>query len=410
MADKDLITFKPGDVVGGRYEVLRYVGSGSMGLVYACRHQDLDGMIVALKVLFPEVANDPVASQRFKNEIFASYDVFHKNVVRAYDYIQQGSLVAYTMEFIKGGDLSVIMEQGKVEVDKFLEYAVQISDGVNAIHEAGIIHRDLKPENIMLREDGVIKIADFGIARIADKMTLTDHGGVLGTILYVSPEYILESKVDHRSDIYAMGIIFFEMLTGRQPFESDNAYAIMDMRLKQDPPKPSSFREGLPEGLDSIVLNCMQRDPVKRYQKSSDVADDLRKIINGEKLTKSETRPELTKGTGSFNFNTPAKIDLSNIDVSEPSVGIEVEKEEGAPAISSGSGQGEYVNIAVNVEDGISSINQRLRTGYVDANSVDMIRKEQESSEIKINYPAILEIVFFVAFIAQVGMYIYIKA
>lgn len=282
MTDEHFLSLQPGTVIAGRYEVVKCLGAGSMGLVYACRHRELSGNLVAVKVLFPEVAQDKVAAARFRNEIFASYGVSHPNVVRAYEYLRDGDLVAYTMEFVGGGDLSDRLSRWKTDplpISEAVRLLWQMAGGVQAIHDAGIIHRDLKPENILLTSDGHVKIADFGIARTGYGPKLTEHGGVVGTIDYVSPEYMLNSQVDWRSDIYALGILTYEMLTGDSPFRADSVYATMTKRLKMDPAPPSSYRPEVPKEMDAIVLKALAREPEDRYQAAIDIQNDLAPLI-----------------------------------------------------------------------------------------------------------------------------------
>lgn len=282
MAEEHFMSLQPGTVIGGRYEVVKCLGAGSMGLVYACRHRELLGSLVAVKVLFPEVAQDKTATARFKNEVFASYGVNHPNVVRAYEYLKDGDLVAYTMEYVGGGDLASRINKARehpVPIADIIKYLHQMAGGVQAIHDAAIVHRDLKPENILLTSDGQIKIADFGIARTGYGPKLTEHGGVVGTIDYVSPEYMLNSHVDWRSDIYALGILSYELLTGDSPFRADSVYATMRKRLQFDPEPPSAFRPDCPPELDSIVLKAMARDPEERYQSGADIQKDLTPLV-----------------------------------------------------------------------------------------------------------------------------------
>lgn len=281
MADEHLISLQPGTVIGGKYEVVKCLGSGSMGLVYACRHRELPGHMVAVKVLFPEVAQDKVAAQRFRNEVFASYGVSHPNVVRAYEYVRDGELVAYTMEYVNGGDLAErLSKQDLMPIPEVVRLLSQMCAGVQAIHDAQIVHRDLKPENILLTKDGNVKIADFGIARNRYGPKLTEHGGVVGTIDYVSPEYMLNSQVDWRSDIYALGILAYEMVCGESPFKGDSVYATMTKRLKTDPELPSKTRGDAPPALDHIVLRAMHRDPEQRYQSAMEMFFDLQRLAS----------------------------------------------------------------------------------------------------------------------------------
>lgn len=285
MGDDHLISLQPGTVIGGKYEVVKCLGSGSMGLVYACRHRELQGHMVAVKVLFPEVAQDKVAAARFRNEIFASYGVSHPNVVRAYEYLRDGELVAYTMEYVGGGDLAErLSRQERMPIPEVIRLLSQMAAGVQAIHDAGIVHRDLKPENILLTKDGNVKIADFGIARNRHGPKLTEHGGVVGTIDYVAPEYMLRSQVDWRSDIYAIGILAYEMTTGEAPFRGDSVYATMTKRLKTDPEPPSKIRSECPPALDAVIFKAMNRDPLLRYQAAMEVFIDLQKIAADQGL------------------------------------------------------------------------------------------------------------------------------
>jgi len=297
MGEERLISLQPGTVIAGRYEVVKCLGAGSMGLVYACRHRDLQGHLVAIKVLFPEVAQDKVAAARFRNEIFASYGVSHQNVVRAYDYIRDGDLVGYTMEYVGGGDLAdrISNPEEKVSIEEILDILSQMCLGVQAIHDVGIVHRDLKPENILLGKEGQVKIADFGIARTGHGPKLTEHGGVVGTIDYVSPEYMLNSHVDWRSDIYAIGILAYEMIAGESPFRGDSVYATMTKRLKSDPAPPSTSREDCPPELDRIVLKAMARDPETRYQSTLEMYRDLM-VLRAERGEVEEHQvPNLSK-------------------------------------------------------------------------------------------------------------------
>jgi serine/threonine-protein kinase len=290
MGSDNVTQLTAGTVIGGRYEVTRCLGAGSMGLVYACKHKELSGHIVAVKVLFPEVAQDKIAAQRFKNEIFASYEVSHPNVVRAYEYIRDNEIVAYTMEYVPGGDLADRLgEQETMKISEIVRLLIQMCSGVQAIHNAGIIHRDLKPENILLTKEGNVKIADFGIARTGHGPKLTEHGGVVGTIDYVSPEYMLNSHVDWRSDIYAIGILAYEMVTGESPFKGDSVYATMTKRLKTDPAPPSKLRRDCPQQFDEIILKAMARNPEERYQSASLMEEDLRAISDSMTSVVSKT-------------------------------------------------------------------------------------------------------------------------
>ncbi len=337
MSDDHFLNLQPGTIIAGRYEVVKCLGTGSMGMVYACRHRELGGHLVAMKVLFSEVARDTVAAARFRNEIVASYGVSHPNVVRAFEYFRDGDLVAFTMEYIGGGDLADrITHDELLSIDEISRMLTQMCSGVQAIHEAGIIHRDLKPENILITTDGDIKITDFGIARTVTGPKLTEHGGVVGTIDYVSPEYLERGQVDARSDIYALGVLAFEMITGESPFKGNSVIETMTIRLRTDPPPPSSLRPECPPGLDRIVLRAMARDPKKRYQKASEMCDDLKSLRSGQPLAESS---EL----GAPETHAQVSPDRATIDASEPLTGFT-----GLAGASSGGGLSAYTpNISI---------------------------------------------------------------
>lgn len=318
MADEHLVSLQPGTVIAGRYEVVKCLGAGSMGLVYACRHRELPGHIVAMKVLFPEVAQDRISAARFRNEIFASYKVSHPHVVRAFEYIRDGDLAAYTMEYVGGGDLAERLSRPgyKMPIEEVVKILSQMCSGVQAIHDAGIVHRDLKPENILLTKEGNVKIADFGIARTGHGPKLTEHGGVVGTIDYVSPEYMLNSQVDWRSDIYAIGILGYEMLTGESPFRGDSVYATMTKRLKTDPQPPSKMRPDCTPAIDKIVLRAMERDPEQRYQSTAEMFYDLQALspgntfMTGTLLQLSKTQSEGYRGP---THNSPTEETVADL-------------------------------------------------------------------------------------------------
>lgn len=277
------MSLPPGTLIASRYEVVKCLGAGSMGLVYACRRRGEAGSgLVAVKVLFPEVARDKTQLARFRNEVFAAYGVSHPNVVKVGEYSRDGDLVFYTMEFVSGGDLATKLGRAseRIPLAAIVKMLSQMAAGVQAIHDAGVIHRDLKPENILLTKEGDVKIADFGIARLemGTGRKLTEHGGVVGTIDYVAPEYLLSSQIDGRGDIYALGILGYEMIAGESPFKGDSIYDTMWKRIKDDPLPPSQIRPECPARLDAIILKAMARAPEERYQTARDMCEQLNSL------------------------------------------------------------------------------------------------------------------------------------
>ncbi|MFN8391167.1 MAG: serine/threonine-protein kinase [Bdellovibrionota bacterium] len=272
-------TLLPSSIVNERYEVVKCLGTGSMGMVYLCKHLALGGRLIAMKVIFPHVAQNEIVAARFLNEIAVSYDVSHQNVVRTYDYFKTENMVAFTMEYINGGDLAdAIRKRAEMPIGRIVQILAQTAAGVRAIHEAGIIHRDLKPENILLSSTGDVKISDFGIARAKDAQKLTEAGGVLGTIDYVSPEYLSLGVVDQRSDLYAIGTIAYELLTGRLPIQGSNVIHTMNLRVSTDPVAARELRKDCPEELNRIVMKALARDPGNRYQTADELLADLERL------------------------------------------------------------------------------------------------------------------------------------
>ncbi|HMO17037.1 MAG TPA: serine/threonine-protein kinase [Oligoflexia bacterium] len=296
MAVDQPLNLKAGMVLQGKYEIVRCLGAGSMGMVYAVKHLDLQGRILALKVLFSDVAKDEVQAARFKNEIVASYEVNHPHVVRAYDYFREGDMVGYTMEFVSGGDLADRLgEDELLPIDQILLMLKQMASGVQAIHDAGIIHRDLKPENILLTDQGDVKITDFGIARNLKGPRLTDHGGIVGTFAYVSPEYLEHGKVDARSDIYSLGVLAYEMVTGEAPYVSNNVIEEMHLRLTTDPRPPVELRKDCPVALSKAIKKALSRDPGTRFSSAKEFYDALSAVQIGESDTFSQLRKDFVE-------------------------------------------------------------------------------------------------------------------
>lgn len=274
--EKSELCFAPGSIIDERFKILRRIAGGTMGTVYACDHLLLPGRRIALKVLRKELARDKTHLERFRNEVEVSYDVTHPNVVRAYEFICRPELVAYAMEYVDGGDLSALAEKkSRVSLVRAVEITRQICLGLQAIHEAGIIHRDLKPSNILLTTDGKIKVSDFGIARIAFGRRLTENGAVLGSIDYLSPEYIRDGELDIRCDIYGVGMLAYRLVSPQPPFSAPSVIECLRLRTSGDPPPPSTFRAECPEQLDRLILKAMARDPLRRYQNTEELLADL---------------------------------------------------------------------------------------------------------------------------------------
>jgi eukaryotic-like serine/threonine-protein kinase len=267
----------------GPYEVLGPLGSGGMGEVYRARDSRL-GREVALKVL-PAGSSDPDRLKRFEQESRAASALNHPNLVAVFDTGVHEGGPYIVFERLQGETLRVRLGPGPLPARKAVECAVQIADGLAAAHQAGIVHRDLKPENVFVTDDGRIKILDFGLAKLrpsrresglindgATASEITDAGTVLGTVGYMSPEQVEGKPTDHRSDIFSLGSVFYEMLSGRRAFRGDSNVETMRAILKEDPPALGAVGENVPLGLDRIVRRCLEKRPEERFQSARDIA------------------------------------------------------------------------------------------------------------------------------------------
>ncbi len=273
-----------GPVVGaafaGRYDVLSVLGRGGMGSVYRVLDRELDEE-VALKVLTPEsFAEGSQAVGTLKQEIRLARKITHANVVRTHDLGEAAGLRFLTMEYVPGTTLRELLDRrGALALAPALQIAKQLCRGLGAVHEAGIIHRDIKPQNVMVLPNGVVKLMDFGIARTAeggDPASL--DGQTVGTPFYMSPEQALGRPLDARSDLYSVGVVLFELLTGTRPFVGRDAAEVMHRHVSAEPPRPSELRSDLPEYLDRVVLACLAKRPERRPASAAELYAALTRV------------------------------------------------------------------------------------------------------------------------------------
>ncbi len=269
------VALQSGMLLAQRYEILKMLGEGGMGAVYQARDTELD-RIVAIKVIRPEYARDESIIQRFKQELILARQITHKNVIRIFDLGESEGMKYITMEFVEGADLrDLIRKQGKVPPNQAVEIMQQICRALNAAHGEGVIHRDLKPQNIMQDMQGRILVMDFGLAHSMDSAGITRTGALLGTMEYMSPEQALGHELDRRSDLFTLGLIFYELLTGTLPFQADTALASLLKRTQERAVPISELDKGLPRALSNVVSKCLERDPKQRYQDVQEVLADL---------------------------------------------------------------------------------------------------------------------------------------
>ncbi len=267
--------FRSGDVLGGRYEILSLLGEGGMGAVYKARDREVDHL-VALKVIRPEMADHPVILARFKQELLTARQVTHRNAIRIYDLSEVDGVKFITMEFVEGCDLrALLLDNGKLSPEQAVETIRQVLFALEAAHGAGVIHRDLKPQNIMREKTGRILVMDFGLARSLASDGMTQSGALLGTIEYMSPEQAMGKHLDARSDLFTVGLIFYELLTGKIPYKADTAMASLLKRNQERALPAAEIDASVPKGLSDIVSKCLERDLESRYQSAKEILADL---------------------------------------------------------------------------------------------------------------------------------------
>jgi serine/threonine-protein kinase len=277
-----------GVTYGGRYEVIERVGVGGMAEVYRAR-DELLGREVAVKVLNERLSTDKSFVDRFRREAQAAANLSHPNIVSLYDYGSDGDANFIVMEFIDGKSLGdVIKDEGPLLPERAAEIAADVAKALERAHNAGLVHRDVKPNNIMLTSSGQTKVTDFGIVRALGsdaEQQMTQTGMVIGTAAYLSPEQAQGNAVDARSDVYALGIVLYEMLTGDTPFSGDTPLAIAYKHVREMPEPPSTVNPDVPSELDSVTMKALAKNPDNRYDTAAEMREDLERFLSGQKVT-----------------------------------------------------------------------------------------------------------------------------
>jgi serine/threonine protein kinase/Tfp pilus assembly protein PilF len=273
-----IVDLRTGSILAGRYEIIEELGKGGMGKVYKALDRDINEKI-AVKIIRPEISTNKDIIQRFQNELKMARTITHRNVCRMHDLGKDGDTRFITMEYVSGEDLKKsIRRMGPLTVRKAISIGKQICHGLSEAHRLGVYHRDLKPHNIMIDREGNAKIMDFGIALSQKAKGITDSNVIIGTPQYLSPEQVEGKKIDQRSDIYSLGVILFEMVTGQVPFDGDTTLSIAVKHKTEIPRDPKELNAQIPEELSQLILKCMEKAPEERYQTADELCSELTQI------------------------------------------------------------------------------------------------------------------------------------
>ena len=301
-----------GKRLDGRYEIHELIGVGGMANVYRCT-DTLDDREVAIKILKDEFLNNEAFIRRFKNESKAIAMLSHPNIVKVYD-VSFGDMIQYiVMEYIDGITLKeYIAQQGIIEWKDVLHLTIQVLKALQHAHECGIVHRDIKPQNIMLLQDGTIKVTDFGIARFSDKATRTMTDQAIGSVHYIAPEQARGDSTDGKTDIYSVGVMLYEMLTGTLPFDGDSAVTVALMQLQSTPKRPREVNPSIPVGLEQITMRAMEKQPEGRFTSAAEMLSDIERFRLNPSIVfdynSSFVDSEPTKYMGSIKKNEPKRL------------------------------------------------------------------------------------------------------
>lgn len=299
-----------GTLLGNRYELLEKIGEGGMAEVYKAKCHLLN-RFVAVKILKDELLKDSQFVDKFKREATAAASLSDNNIVNIYDVGSQNNIHYIVMEYVKGKTLKeFIREKGKLNEEETVNIAIQIAKALECAHRNNIIHRDIKPHNILVTEDGLVKVTDFGIAKATNSVTITNTSKVMGSAHYFSPEQAKGSYVDARTDIYSLGIVIYEMITGKVPYDADSPVSVALKHIQEQAIPPKNIVPNISQNINSLILKSIEKEPIKRYQSIKEMLQDLRKVKNKEKINvtfvdMNEDRTRVMKAikVDSLNYN-----------------------------------------------------------------------------------------------------------
>jgi len=273
----DPTALSPGSDFGPRYHIETLLGQGGMGRVYKAKDKELD-RVVALKVIRQGAMGEADALSRFKQELVLASKISHKNILRIHDLGEVRGMKFITMAYVEGQDLhQIIKNDSPLPMERVLKFATQLAEALAAAHAENVVHRDLKPQNILVDKNDQIYISDFGLAKsfAEGAVGMTQTGAFLGTPRYMSPEQVEGKATDGRSDLYAYGLILYEMVTGDVPFTGESTLGVMYQRIREKPKSPKLLNPSLPNWLVEIIMRCLEKEPADRYQNAYDILADL---------------------------------------------------------------------------------------------------------------------------------------
>ncbi|MGL4875676.1 MAG: Stk1 family PASTA domain-containing Ser/Thr kinase [Clostridium sp.] len=302
-----------GEVLGNRYELLEKVGEGGMAIVYKARCNKLN-RFVAVKILKKEYADNKEIVDKFKDEAMAVAKLSDMNIVNVLDVGTDDNENYIVMEYVNGKTLKELVDQfGRLSYDTAITISLQIAKALECAHKNGIVHRDIKPQNILVTSEGVAKVTDFGIAKSVDSATLTNTSTILGSAHYFSPEQAKGGLVDYRSDIYSLGIVMYEMITGKVPFDADSPVTIALKHIQEAPMNPKELNRSMPEVYASIILKCIEKDVNKRYSNTKELIEDLKKIKNNPNVVLGDEKKYSKVGSETI-IMAPVKEEIEELE------------------------------------------------------------------------------------------------
>lgn len=321
-----------GTVLGNRYELIEKIGEGGMAKVYKAKDQLLN-RFVAVKILKTELSNDNEFVEKFKREATAVASLSDNNIVNIYDVGSQGNINYIVMEFIDGKTLKeLIVEKKRLACDEAAKIAIEICKALDCAHRNNIIHRDIKPHNILVTNEGLVKVTDFGIAKASNSATITNSNKVMGSAHYFSPEQAKGSVVDTRTDIYSLGIVMYEMVTGRVPYDADSPVSIALKHIQEPAIPPIQLNDAIPENFNRVILKSIEKEPIKRYQNVKEMMVDLKSVLKNEEVytTSNDSDADMTRAMDPVlvneKLNSAEKVDDQVMVIPKRKKGIDNKK------------------------------------------------------------------------------------